>query len=65
MLAISDLPIRQYAAKGLLEDLYPYMDADSEVTRASFLPSVLRSLETDGRLYMIGNTFSVMTVAFV
>ncbi len=62
LLSISSIPIDQYAAKGLLEDLYPYMDADSDVTRASFIPSVLRALETDGKLYKIGNTFSVMTV---
>lgn len=62
LLSINSLPIDQYAAKGLLEDLYPYMDADPEVTRASFVPSVLKALENNGKLYMIGNTFSIQTV---
>ena len=33
ILNVSGLPIQQYSAKGLLEDLYPYIDADEELNR--------------------------------
>ncbi len=36
-----------YAAKGLLEDLYPYLEREPEL-KADLVPSVLKSLETAG-----------------
>ena len=36
-----------YAAKGLLEDLYPYLEREPELM-ADLVPSVLKSLETSG-----------------
>jgi ABC-type glycerol-3-phosphate transport system substrate-binding protein len=62
LLDVSELPIEQYAATGLLEDLYPYMDADSELNRSAFVPAVLSALETDGKLYQMGSSFAVSTV---
>ena len=57
----SNLPMSQYAAKGLLVDLYPFIDADSRFTRDSFVQPVMKALETDGKLYEMPNTFSVQT----
>jgi ABC-type glycerol-3-phosphate transport system substrate-binding protein len=57
----NDLPFRQMAAKGLLEDLYPYIDADSELSRSDFFPNVLSAVETDGKLYSAVSGFSVYT----
>lgn len=51
------LPTQQYAKKGLLEDLYPYIDNDEELSRDSFLPNILRALETDGKLYEMASSF--------
>lgn len=47
---LNGLNYRQLAAKGLLEDLYPYIDADSELSRDDFFPSILQAFEEDGKL---------------
>lgn len=38
-------------AKGLLEDLYPFIEEDSELSKEDFLPNVLSAYEQDGKLY--------------
>lgn len=58
----SGLPIDQMAAKGLLEDLYPYMENDGEVTPNDLIPAVRAALEMDGKLYRTAQTFSIVTV---
>ena len=55
------LPIRQYAAKGLLEDLWPYIDADPEYSRDKLMTKPLESLQTDGKLYQLPIDFGVTT----
>ena len=63
ILSTNQLPVDQFAAKGLLEDLYTYIDADGELTRDSFIPSVLKALSIDGKLYQITTSFGVTTAA--
>lgn len=63
LLDTSSLPIEKYAAKGLLEDLYTYMDSDPEYGRDKFVPAVLNTLQTsDGKLYQMVNSFSVYSI---
>ena len=63
LLSTTSLPIEKYAAKGLLEDLYTYMDADPNLGRDKFVPAVLNALQTeDGKLYQMVSNFSVYTV---
>lgn len=63
LLDTSSLPIDKYAAKGLLEDLYTYMDADPEYGRDKFVPAVLNTLQTsDGKLYQMINSFSIYSI---
>ena len=50
MLDLSSMPVSRLAAKGLLEDLYPYIDADPELSREQFFPNVLALCEKDGKL---------------
>lgn len=57
------VPYRQLAAKGLLEDLYPYMEADGSFNKEDFFPNVLSALEVDGKLYAACAGFMVQTVA--
>ncbi len=57
------IPYRQLAAKGLLEDLYPYMEADGSFNKEDFFPNVLSALEVDGKLYAACAGFMVQTVA--
>ena len=58
----SALPYKQMAAKGLLEDLYPYLDADKELSREDFFPTVLKAMEGDGKLCQICGNFSIQSL---
>ena len=51
----------QFARRGLLEDLYPYIDNNPELTRADFIPGVMTSLEINGGLYELVPAFSLVT----
>ena len=63
ILSLQNLPYQQLASRGLLEDLYPYIDRDSEISREDFLPNVLRALEVGGKLCSTVTTFTVSTLA--
>lgn len=63
ILALDQLPYRQMAAKGLLTDLYPYIDGDSSLDRDDYFQNVLSALEVDGGLYCAPGGFGVMTAA--
>jgi hypothetical protein len=62
LLMLRGLPYEQLAAKGLLEDLYPYLDGDPVLQREDFLPSVLQAMEMNGKLYQIAPGFSIYTL---
>lgn len=62
ILDVSNLPFNQYAAKGMLMDLYPLIDADADLNRNDFIESVLRATEINGSLYRIFPQFSVVTM---
>lgn len=56
------LPLRQYGAKGLLEDLLPYIDADEELGgREALVQPVLNAMLQDGKLYQLAGRFSINT----
>lgn len=47
---INGLNYVQLASKGIIEDLYPYIDADPELNRDDFFANVLGAMEVDGKL---------------
>ncbi|MBO6054188.1 MAG: extracellular solute-binding protein, partial [Oscillospiraceae bacterium] len=53
---------RQIASKGLLEDLYPYIDNDPDLKREDFFSNMLSALEVNGGLYQVVSGFSVETL---
>lgn len=59
---VSALPVSRYVSKGLLEDLYPYIDADAELDRNGFVESVMNALEIDGGMYQASSSFSILTI---
>lgn len=64
MLETSSIPLRQYAAKGLLEDLWPFIENDTDIGgRAGVMEHVLNAAEQDGKLYEIFTNFAIRTVA--
>jgi ABC-type glycerol-3-phosphate transport system substrate-binding protein len=58
---VSALPVQTLVSKGLLDDLYPYVDKDIELNREDFYPNILKALEIDGGLYqtLSGTTLTV------
>ncbi|MDO5445403.1 MAG: extracellular solute-binding protein [Eubacteriales bacterium] len=59
---MSGLSIAQLSAKGILEDLYPYMEKDPEIKKDAFLPNVLAAAESDGKLMHTFSWFNLNTV---
>lgn len=55
-------PTETYIAKGIFADLYEFIDSDSELSRGDFVPNLLSSFETDGKLYRFTDSFTVYTV---
>ncbi len=48
----------QLIKKGVLTDLYPFMEKSEEVKKEDFIPSVLSTLENDGKLYFLPYSFA-------
>jgi hypothetical protein len=48
---VSKLRVRNYAAKGLFEDLEPYINSDPELSRDDILQNIWEALEIDGHVY--------------
>lgn len=51
-----------YSEKGMLCDLYAFMEHDSELNRETVVPSVLRAYEENGGLYVLAPNFVLATV---
>ena len=62
LLNMDGLPYDQLANKGLLEDLYPYLDEDKDLNRDDFFPTVLSALEVNGGLYQVAPSFQILTL---
>ena len=62
IIPMNSVPYRQLASRGLLEDLYPFIEADDEIRREDFFPNLLEALEVDGGLYQACSDFSVETL---
>ncbi len=54
--------LSSYAAKGVLEDLSPYLDGSASLSRGDFIESVLNGFTVDGRLISIPKYFVLNTL---
>ena len=54
--------VENYIAKGVVEDLYPFMEADAEINKEDYLENVLRAYEKNGKLYAMPPRFYISTV---
>ena len=61
LMMTNQLPVAQYAAKGLLEDLWSYIDADPEYSRDALMLQPINAAQTDGHLYQMPIDFGVVT----
>lgn len=55
-------PWRNWAAKGIITDLYPLMEADGDFTKEELLSNVRTAFEVDGSLYVLPTTVSISGV---
>lgn len=62
LLDLSNINVADYAVKGVLEDLYPYLDKDGQATREMLMQGVLESFEFDGKLCGIPMGYSFETL---
>ena len=63
ILDLSLLPADRIGAKGLLEDLYPYIDRDPEFGRKDLQEHVLSAFEENGKLYQTVGNYYILTTA--
>ena len=63
ILDVSVLPVSRLGEKGLLEDLIPYIEADSELRLDDLNGHVLSAFEQNGKLYQTVSNFYVLTTA--
>lgn len=58
-----DILADSYISKGLLADLYDFMDSDPDFDRGDYLENYFKAHEVNGKLYEIAPEFSVSTYA--
>ncbi len=52
----------KYISKGLVEDLTPYLEKDSEIGEDDIIPSLLEAMKIDGKIYYISPDFLLTTL---
>ncbi len=57
-----ELPVANYASKGLLVDFYELMEKDETINREDYAENVFRAYETNGKLYELPTMFYIWTV---
>lgn len=56
------MPLYRWAASGILEDLWPWIDLDRDIGREDLMVRVLEADSIDGKLYEISDGFFFFTV---
>lgn len=59
----SGLPMGQYARRGYLEDLLPWLEDDPDLGREAVMTQVIDAACQDGKLYQAFPSFSILTAA--
>jgi len=54
--------LHQYGAKGIIDDLYSYMNEGEWPQREDFMENILYSFETEGKLYGLTPFFKILSV---
>lgn len=62
ILDMSNLDVKELAAKGAFEDMTPYLEKSSVLSKDDFFDSVLSSYTFDGKLAGIPKTFTLSTI---
>lgn len=59
----SDIDIKNYAAKGILADLTPLLQADDTINEGYFTEGYLDAIKNDGKIYNLSRNFNIVTMA--
>lgn len=62
ILVSQDLKYNSYVAKGVFEDMTPYLENDSDIGKDDLLPNVLEATTVNGKLYGIMPSFYISTL---
>ena len=62
ILDMSDLSVPVYHKKGLLEDLYPYMEKDPDIHMDDYFENVFQAISIDGKLPYITDGAGISTM---
>ncbi len=62
ILITDGLPVENYVAKGLLEDIGKMIEEDEELSQTEFVQNVFDAYSVDGKLYYIIPSFTVSTM---
>ena len=61
ILSLDGMPVGQLESRGMLTDLYPLLNADSELN-GQLIEGVLQALDSNGKLYRTAPSFQLFTV---
>ena len=56
------MPFDSYVAKGLIADLYPFFEKDTEINKEDYLTNIFEAFSVNGKLYQLIPQFSVSAV---
>lgn len=59
---LNNVDVNMYIAKGVLEDLTPFMEADADIKSEDYVQSAFNAYKTDSGMYGVVPGFSVQTV---
>lgn len=62
ILDMSNLSVQIYLGKGLLEDLYPYMEHDPEIRTEDYFENVFEAISLDGKLPYLTDGAAISTM---
>ncbi len=62
ILSMEGKSISEYQQKGVLEDLTPYYEQDSDVSSADYLDSVLEAVQSADGIYYVASGFQLYTI---
>ncbi len=62
ILDLSNINEKQFAAKGVFEDLTPYMEKSSSLKKDAFVDGILDNFAIDGKIYGIPRTVQINTL---
>ncbi len=62
LMDLSNMPADAYARRGILEDLYPWLEGDEEISMEDYFRNVFSAMSIDGKLPYITSSVRIISV---